>query len=448
MGRTVINAGAVIDATSQINSAKTSVSSAKSSFTQTRNCIDGKIQNRSNIRNRLSAVQNQLSGIEAQITKIRSTVQSGANLYRSTDDRVESWRENIKNNVGVRTVGRSPSNWASWFVNSDTVSEVQDKDATASSEQKKSFWRGEWEHEGKGYVWGKTSEDGESFFKAFSGGFSVSAKPDYGEYKDDKILGDKDHLNVNIDQTEIKDKDKQVNPDEPWYEENATILEGTVEAKVEGSVLEGRLAGENDWAEGSAEAKLLTGEAHAEASGGLYVYTKNKDGTVKKVLSPSVSAEVGASMAVAQADAKGRIGLGDDKNMLGVYGNVDGKLLSAEAKAKAVFSFKEIYAGASAEADLAKVSATGGVSVLGTELGVAGSLKVGVGAHAKVGYTDRKLKVDIGAAVGVGVDLGFEVDVGGTVDAVTDLASSAADVVTDAWDNATGAISDTWNRFF
>ena len=86
--------------------------------------------------------------------------------------------------------------------------------------------------------------------------------------------------------------------------------------------------------------------------------------------------------------------------------------------------------------------------MLGTDVGVTGSLKVGVGAHAEVGYTDGKLKVDIGAAVGVGFDLGFEVDVSGTVDAVVDVATSAWDGVTDAWDSATDAISDAWNWLF
>ncbi len=121
MGRTLINVGAVIDATRQINSAKSSVSSVKSSFTQTKNSVDGKIRNRSNIGNRLTTVQNQLSNIDSQIGKIRSMVESGANLYRTTDDRVESWRDGIKNNVGVSSAGRLMNNWASYFNTSQEV---------------------------------------------------------------------------------------------------------------------------------------------------------------------------------------------------------------------------------------------------------------------------------------------------------------------------------------
>lgn len=115
MSRTTINVGAVIEASNQINSAKSSVNSAKNSFVQAKNSIDGKIQNRSNIRNRLSTVQRQLSNIDAQIGNVRYVVQSGANLYRSTDERVASRRDDIRNNVGMRTGGQIPGKWASYF---------------------------------------------------------------------------------------------------------------------------------------------------------------------------------------------------------------------------------------------------------------------------------------------------------------------------------------------
>lgn len=37
--------------------------------------------------------------------------------------------------------------------------------------------------------------------------------------------------------------------------------------------------------------------------------------------------------------------------------------------------------------------------MLGTDIGVSGAVKVGIGAHAEVGYTDGKFKVDVGAAL-------------------------------------------------
>ncbi len=125
MSRTKINVSAVIDAYGQISSAKTYVSSAKSSFTQTKNGIDSKIKNRANIGNRLDIVQSQLSNIDSKIGRIRSTVQSSANQYRSTDDKVESWRKDLKNNVGVGSAGALTSGWASYFKN-DNISKVED----------------------------------------------------------------------------------------------------------------------------------------------------------------------------------------------------------------------------------------------------------------------------------------------------------------------------------
>jgi hypothetical protein len=56
--------------------------------------------------------------------------------------------------------------------------------------------------------------------------------------------------------------------------------------------------------------------------------------------------------------------------------------------------------------------------VAGVEANVTGKVGVGVGAHADVGLTDGKFKVEVGAYLGVGGSVGFEVDIGGAVDAV------------------------------
>lgn len=267
------------------------------------------------------------------------------------------------------------------------------------------------------------TEDSDSYLDYRTYEESGSIEPDYIEYKNKDAIYKKK-------QNEIEKK-KQISPDEKWYKQNGTLIEAGTEIKKEVSFLDGKLSGENDWAEGSLEGKFLTAEAYGSAAVGLYVYEKDKDGNVKRILSPGVTAEVGASAAVLQVNAEGRVGLGDDKNMLGVYGNAEAKVLTAEAKGKLAVNRKEVYAGLSAEADLVKASGTAGVSVLGTDIGVTGSVKVGIGAHAEVGYTDGKFKVDIGAAVGVGVDIGFEVDVGGTVDAIVGVATSV-------WEGVTG----------
>ena len=124
MSRTAINVSAIIDATKQINAAKTHVSSAKNAFTQTKNSIDGKIKNRSNIGNRLNTVQKKLSNIDTQISKIHSVVESGANLYRTTDNRIESWRDGINNGVGTNSGGLTASVWASQFKDAVGVDEL------------------------------------------------------------------------------------------------------------------------------------------------------------------------------------------------------------------------------------------------------------------------------------------------------------------------------------
>ena len=290
------------------------------------------------------------------------------------------------------------------------------------------FWGGDLEYSKEGHVYEKKSDDGESYFRFLTGERSGSLGPEYGEYKNKKLK--------RVVKQEKKDKKSNL-PDEKWYEKNGTILEAEAEGKIEGSVLGGRLAGDNDWAEGAIEGKLLTGEAHMNLAGGLYVYEADKNGEIKRIFSPGVSAEVGVSASVLEFGADGRIGLGENKNMLGMYGQGELKVLTGEAKAKAAINRKEVYLGASAEADWVKAGGSLGVSVLGTDIGANASLKVGVGAHAEIGYTDGKFKVDVGAALGVGFDLGFELDVGGTVDAVFDFASSAWD---GAKDIASGAL--------
>lgn len=277
---------------------------------------------------------------------------------------------------------------------------------------------------------------GDSYFRFLTGDARVSFKPGkYVQYKDKKVISDSindlsDFLTRNkVIPNQGKKHYKQINPDESWYTQKGTITEVKGEAKIEKSVIDAKVSGSAKYAQGEVNTKVLTGEAHASANAGLYVFEKGLDGEVKRVLSPAVMAEVGTSVALVDVAASGRVGLGEDNNMLGAYGKSEVKAVSAEAKARASLSRKEAYAGASAEADLVKAEGTAGVSVLGTDIGVSGAVKLGVGAHAEIGYTDGKYKVDVGAAIGVGVDIGFEVDVSGTVDAIAGCAESAWDKV-------------------
>lgn len=260
--------------------------------------------------------------------------------------------------------------------------------------------------------------------KFSDGDTSFSATPKYGSYKNKKakrVIKQGKHSFIDN------------RPDDDFYNNRGTILEAKVDHKIEHSVLDENMGGDVGFAQGSLGLKLLSYEQfHSSASAGLYIF--DKDGN--KIFSPSVNAEIGTSVAYIQVDAEGRIGLGEDNKLLGLYGNVEAEALSAELKGK--FSFipgKEVYTGLNAEVTAAKISGSGGISVLGTDIGVTGGLKVGLGAHADVGFTDGKFKVDVGGAIGLGFDLGFEIDVSGTVDAV-------ADIATDAWNGTVDFVSD------
>ena len=133
-------------------------------------------------------------------------------------------------------------------------------------------------------------------------------------------------------------------------------------------------------------------------------------------------------MTALHLDAEGHVG----NDMLGASGNVTadiGKVAAVASATAGMFNEKgeldpRMKVKASAEAIAIEAKGEAGVTVLGTEAKVSGSVNVGVGAHADVGYEDGKLSFDIGASLGVGVSVGFEVDIGGTVDAVKDFAKS------------------------
>jgi hypothetical protein len=84
-----------------------------------------------------------------------------------------------------------------------------------------------------------------------------------------------------------------------------------------------------------------------------------------------------------------------------------------------------VKVGASAEAIAGEISGKVGAKVLGTDVGVSGSLNYGVGAHANIGFSDGKLSLDVGATLGVGASVKLDIDVSGTVNAVCDGAKAA-----------------------
>lgn len=176
---------------------------------------------------------------------------------------------------------------------------------------------------------------------------------------------------------------------------------------------------------GSAGVSALAADAYADASAGLF--TKNDDGNL--IFNPHIDAKAGASFTALHADAEAHVGnkmLGANASAYADVGKVDATVKASAGVLDENGNFDpRLKASASAEAIAVDAKAEAGITVLGTEAKVSGSVNIGIGAHADVGYEDGVLSFDIGASLGIGASIGFEVDVGGTIDAVKSGAKSA-----------------------
>lgn len=207
---------------------------------------------------------------------------------------------------------------------------------------------------------------------------------------------------------------------------------------------------------GSLEGNVKVGYAEAHANGYVAGYTYDSDG--HKQLTVGIGGEVGTS--ITGLSASGKALLGNDYSGIFVKGKAE--VLKGEVKAGTDLSLMKngkvdpnLYVGGSAEFVLAGAEGTVGRRVLGTDIGVTGGVKVGVGVHANVGYHDGKFVVDVGAAFGVGADVKLDIDVSGTVKMVGDAVDKVAGTAKGAMNVAknTGAfigktVSGAWNRLF
>ncbi len=423
MSRTKINVTAVIDAKRNVNSAKSNIINVRSQFSQTKNSIDSKIKNRANIRNRLNTVQNQLLNIDNKISRIGSTVQSGVNRFDKTDRTINAWRIGNINSIGKisswTSKGINPNNYSVWaeYKKSDGIFGATTAGFTDGTSKEEYSLEGSLKSEGG--------------FDGINDKFKKWKEKQEEKLKDKGLFDeDKDTEYFDKNGKPIKEKDA---PD--FYERDATVAEFKVEGKKSVALVDKEY--ENVLG-GTATVTVAEAEAHGSLAAGLYVI--GKDG--EQIFSPGVSAEVGVSVTGFNATYENQL-IGND--MIGV--NVDGSVtaLSASATAEANINFlgkdkngniafdPQVNVGVNAEAVLVEAEASAGVNVLGGEVEVKGSVKVGVGAHADVGYKDGVFKCDIGASLGVGFDVGFEVDVGGMVNTVADAASSAWEDIKSGW---------------
>lgn len=229
--------------------------------------------------------------------------------------------------------------------------------------------------------------------------------------------------------------------DNPFFDQAETLHMVEWGPSVEGSVWE--LSGGLEGPYGSLQGSIgvLTGEAHATAWGGLF----DSEGH----FAPGIGAEVGVSGSIFEASGEARLG----NQYLGLYANGEVQVGHAEATAgisaglyDSEGNFKpSLGAGASAEAILAQATGSVGGTVMGTDIGVTGSVGVGAGAHANIGLQDGVLSVDIGAYVGVGASVGITIDFNDTYDTIVSAWDTASDWACDAWDTATDWASDAWD---
>ena len=170
---------------------------------------------------------------------------------------------------------------------------------------------------------------------------------------------------------------------------------------------------------------VLQRDAYAQLYGGLFVM--GEDG--EKIFAPALGAALGLSLSGLTAAGEARLG----SDLLGVKVSGDATLGKLNAEAKGAVSLRDedgnldptLHGEAALEALAFEASGAAVGQILGTEIGVQGSVTVGVGVHAEAGYQDGVFSLEIGAALGVGGSVGLVIDVGGTVDAVCDGAKAA-----------------------
>lgn len=165
----------------------------------------------------------------------------------------------------------------------------------------------------------------------------------------------------------------------------------------------------------SAESKInLTGDHAGDKEGPGYaeyeVLGLDYDAGAK-INEDGLVVEAGFEVHALQGTAEGK--LGSEEN--NVHGGVTGSLGGGRAGAGISAGLDEkgnvkVGAEVGAEAIGAEVGVEGGVTVGGIEANVGAKGKVGVGAKAKAGFEDGKLKLELELVVGLGGEVDVEID--------------------------------------
>ncbi len=214
------------------------------------------------------------------------------------------------------------------------------------------------------------------------------------------------------------------------------VWEVSEEAEVSILSEEWESSGEN-W---NAKSAVKIGKAGISGSAYAGLFTIDENGQAH--FAPSVGVEMGAAITAFEATGEATIG----NDVWGAYTKGEVKALSAELEAEMTAGLydennnfnPQLNAGVSAETVLVEAGGTIGGTIAGVGLAASGSVGVGAGAHADIGYKDGVLSFDVGAYVGVGASVEFEIDVGSIAEASIEVAVDAGDMIADAaqavWD--------------
>ena len=193
----------------------------------------------------------------------------------------------------------------------------------------------------------------------------------------------------------------------------------------------------------TAKGSVDVSKVSASKGAGLGEYTyKDKDGNVKH--GAGVYAEVGASYSVLEANGEVRKG----NDIIGAYGKGYAKVGSVSGEAGVHCAMTEsgpqIYAGGSAEAVAAEIGGSTGVTVAGVDVGVKGSVKVGVGVEGNIGIKDGHFVCDFGASLGVGFSVGIDIDASGFCKVCDDIGKGVENV----WKSASEGVGNFFGGLF
>ena len=175
----------------------------------------------------------------------------------------------------------------------------------------------------------------------------------------------------------------------------------------------------------AAEAYVMRAQFKAHAGVGAFLY-QTPDG--KLVTAYGLSANVGASFTLAGASASGDYG----SNYLGAMGGASVVVGEVYAKANCTVGmvggkFVAVASGA-VGADAFRATISGGIRFLGLEVQGSATFKVGLSAKFEVGFDGGKFKANIGAALGIGVELSFSIDFSKCISVLKDIGVFVADL--------------------